>query len=189
MRTPIAKHRYLIVSFFLAFLLTLSLVCGAQSSSDQFLTIDGKITDKMDGNEGIELQVFVGSELIKEENFSVNSFTTKLPMNESCTLVFVKEEFVGKCVIVNTNTPDNRKSYDPFNLQVKLIDKQKYQSGQLNVDDVPVGIVKYDESISDFKYSDMYHDLVWQEHKKRIESTLDPKTGKLAESGMDGQDY
>jgi hypothetical protein len=158
------KHRISFIGLVSA--LVFSATVSAQRNADPSFEITGILTANK--KKISDFQVILSYNGKAEDTVAAKSgkkvFIT-LKRNEIYSLIFRKEGFAEKMIIINTALPKSVDTEEPFNLNVEIELDPSLSKQKTEMSDFPIGYVKYEKKEDDFNFSSTYHGLVYLEGK------------------------
>lgn len=156
----------------LPFFLILFQFAPAQKTAGHGLTVKGIVTNGEQPLNDARIRIYNGKNQLIEEDRSRRdgSFRLRLGLNGYYVIEFTKEGMVHKRLLFKTHTPQPRKAYHPFDLEIVLFEKdlvEDNEKGSIDLD-MPLGIIKYSEEKEDFDYVKDYTRKRLKEQKELL---------------------
>lgn len=147
-------------------------VATAASAQGRFV-INGKLKVEGGGLDGCRMVVYKEGVKHRTVSSDLNKFSLELDLNSNYVLSFEKNGFVTKKLSFNTQIPTGapQSGFTPFEFVVSLF--KQYDGMNTVVFNQPVGMIRYDEKLSDFDYDTDY--------TKSIQSALDEAQAAVEE--------
>ncbi len=132
----------------------------AQAANDErILEIEGRITDGEKKLAGCEVVVYEGNEVVGRQVTDKNGrFGLGLGLNKEFALVFQKEGFLPKRVLVDTRAkvPAEMIGIPPLEMAMSMLPASKYEGGDTDVLDFPFAIVRWNKQAMAFVQDQQY---------------------------------
>jgi hypothetical protein len=123
------------------------------------LQIIGRITDGEKKLPGCAVEVFDGNELVgRQESDKTGYFSLGLGMGKEFALVFQREGFMPKKILVDTRAklPKDLIGLPELRLELSMLPVAKYEGADTDVLDFPFAIVRWDKRTSSFQQDAQY---------------------------------
>lgn len=129
------------------------------TAEERVLPVDGRITDGDKKLEGCEVIVYRGNEEVaRQVTDKSGRFRLGLGLNREFALVFQKEGFLPKRVLVDTRGKIPAEVIDiaPLEMTLSLLAASKYEGADTDVLDFPFAIVRWDKRAMAFVQDQQY---------------------------------
>lgn len=132
----------------------------AQEPEDErVLPVDGRVTDGDKKLAGCEVIVYEGNdEVARQTTDKSGRFRVGLGLNKEFALVFQKEGFLPKRILVDTRAkiPAEVLAIAPLDMSLSLLTASKYDGADTDVLDFPFAIVRWDKRAMAFIQDQQY---------------------------------
>ncbi|MCW5899914.1 MAG: carboxypeptidase regulatory-like domain-containing protein [Flavobacteriales bacterium] len=131
----------------------------AGATAEPVLPITGRITDGDKKLEGCHIAVYRENDLVGEQTTDkTGKFKVGLPVGETYGIVFQREGFVPKRILVDTRAelPKGELVFEPLDMEVSMLASSKYDGTDTDALDFPFAIVSWDKRVKAFTQDEKY---------------------------------
>jgi len=145
-----------------SFLAVFTVILATTASVAQqvaMLPVQGRITDGESKLEGCRVVLLKGNVPVDTITTNKNGkFEHLLEIGQDHALVFLKEGFVPKRVVIDTRFPEDPTDivFEPLVMDISLLAEDKYTGVDTDVLDFPFAIIRYDRKMGGFAQDQAY---------------------------------
>jgi hypothetical protein len=129
------------------------------SAAEPVLPITGRVTDGEKKLEGCHIAVYRENDQVGEQTTDkTGKFRVGLPVGESYGIVFQREGFVPKRIVVDTRAelPKGELVFEALDMEVSMLVTSKYEGTDTDALDFPFAIVSWDKRVKAFTQDEKY---------------------------------